>query len=124
MNTIVVEAPGERARRRHSAQFKAQVIQACRQPRVSMASVALANGLNATMLRKWVVESERDTGIRPALAAPADARTPAFLPVAVPDCAPAADIRIEIERGATRITVSWPSAAAPQCATWLRDLLR
>lgn len=34
-------------------------MQACLLPGISMAAVALSNGLNATMLRKWVMEAER-----------------------------------------------------------------
>ena len=45
MDTTLLEAPGRRTRRKHSAEFKASVIHACQQPGVSMASVALANGL-------------------------------------------------------------------------------
>ena len=40
-----------RRRRRHSPEFKAKVIAACQQPRVSVASVALEHGLNANMVR-------------------------------------------------------------------------
>ena len=123
MNTMVMEAPGRRHRRKHSEEFKAQVIQACRQPGVSMASVALANGLNATMLRKWVVEAERAAGSRSTQPGAA-ALTPAFVAVTAPAAQEPVDIRIEIERGNTRITVNWPCAAAPHCATWLRELLR
>jgi hypothetical protein len=44
--SAVVESAGRRTHRRHGADFKAQVIRACRQPGVSIAAVALANGLN------------------------------------------------------------------------------
>ncbi|WP_114968091.1 transposase [Rhodoferax ferrireducens] len=53
--------PGRRLRR-HSEQFKSEVIGACRQPGVSIAGVALANGLNANLLRRWVVEAGRGVG--------------------------------------------------------------
>jgi transposase len=43
-------------------------------------------------------------------------------PQAVP--AAPADIRIELRRGTTSIAVSWPVAAADQCAAWLRGWLR
>ncbi|MDV6321551.1 hypothetical protein, partial [Chromohalobacter sp. HP20-39] len=33
-------------------------------------------------------------------------------------------IRIELQRGAMAITVTWPAGAASDCATWLRELLR
>ncbi|MES2480493.1 MAG: transposase, partial [Pseudomonadota bacterium] len=59
MSTMAKEAPGRRRRRIHSEDFKASVVLASQQPGVSMASVALANGLNATMLRRWVVQAER-----------------------------------------------------------------
>lgn len=32
------------------------------------------------------------------------------------------DIRVEVQRGHTRIVVSWPVQAAPECAAWLRSL--
>ena len=32
------------------------------------------------------------------------------------------DIRVEVQRGDTRIVVSWPVQAAPECAAWLRSL--
>ena len=59
MDTYGIDLMGRRRRRRHSAEFKAMVIQGCMRPGVSMAAVALAHGLNATMLRKWITESER-----------------------------------------------------------------
>ncbi|MBR7780409.1 transposase, partial [Undibacterium sp. BYS50W] len=40
-----------RRRRRHSAEFKAQVIQACKQPGVSIAATALRYQLNANQVR-------------------------------------------------------------------------
>ena len=36
----------------------------------------------------------------------------------------AADIRIELRRGATSISVVWPTEAATECAAWMRELLR
>ncbi len=33
------------------------------------------------------------------------------------------DIRIELRRAGTTITISWPVTAAGACSTWLRDLL-
>jgi len=34
------------------------------------------------------------------------------------------DIRVELQRGATKIVVTWPATAAAECAAWLRELLR
>jgi transposase-like protein len=54
-----------RRRRRHSAAFKAEAVAACLQPGVSIAAAALSRGLNANLLRRWVVDAER-TGELPA----------------------------------------------------------
>ena len=47
---------GLRKRRRHSEEFRARVVAACQEPGVSVASVALANGLNANLVRRWIKE--------------------------------------------------------------------
>ncbi|MFE1573696.1 transposase [Comamonas odontotermitis] len=52
-----VSQPAKRSWRRHSDDFKARVIGLALQPHASMAAVALANGLNANMLRRWVREA-------------------------------------------------------------------
>lgn len=124
MNTYGVDLMGRRRRRRHSDEFKASVIQECMRPGVSMAAVALAHGLNATMLRKWVTASER-TGV--PIQAPAAAEVPAspsFVPLALPAPAVEGDIRIELQRAGTTVKIVWPAASAAECAAWLRDWLR
>ena len=130
--SVVVEAPGRRTHRRHSADFKVKVVQACRKSGVSIAAVALANGLNANMLRRWVVEAERggvvalsNQGL--AVHATTVSDLPAF--VAVQMSAPPAtvgppDIHIEFARGPTTIAMRWPASQADACALWLREVLR
>lgn len=116
---------GRRRRRRHSAEFKAAVIQECRKPGVSMAAVALAHGLNATMVRKWVVEAERKTA--PSLPLVEAAASPAgagFVPLALPAATAQQDIQIELHRAGTSVKIVWPAAAASQCAAWLAEWLR
>jgi transposase len=133
-----VESPGRRTHRHHSDEFKAQVIRACRQPGVSVASVALANGLNANMLRRWLSEAGRadpvaargQGAVAARAAAIATANTsgrPAFVAVQMP--APPAvsaepDIHIEFTRGSTTIVMRWPSSLAGACASCLREMLR
>ncbi len=118
--SVVVESPGRRTHRRHGAEFKAQVVRACRQPGVSIAAVALANGLNANMLRRWVVEAGR-------LGPLAASGLPGFVAVQMPT-PPAAsaqlDIHIELTRGPTTIVMRWPAPLADACATWLREMVR
>jgi transposase-like protein len=116
------ESPGRR-RRRHSAEFKAKVVEECRQPGVSIASVALANGLNANLLRNWLI---KDSGSSAAAPRPAPALEEFIaLPLTTePDLASTGEIRIELRRGATTVAIGWPAQAAAQCAAWLRDWLR
>lgn len=50
--------------REHSAEFKAQVVAACGAPGVPIAAVAMANGVNASVARRGVVDAERRSGAR------------------------------------------------------------
>ena len=129
MNTIPLQvADGRRRRRLHTDEFKAGAVAACMQPGISMAAVAMAHGVNANLLRRWVKSAEMVPGEvealpvqkRPAL----PSTSPAFVPVAMPPRATATEIRIELRRGATAISVTWPSDAAADCAAWMREFLR
>jgi len=83
----------------------------------------MANGVNANLARRWVRNAELSSGAQ--LTAVANIAAPAFVPLRMPPAAPPpADIRIELRRGAIAINVSWPSSAAPECAAWMRELLR
>lgn len=105
-------------RRRHSRDLKAQILSECAEPGASVASVALAHGINANVVHKWRRLAGGGSG--------APAAAPTFVPVSLPPpvSAPAADIRIELRRGATSVAVMWPVAAAAECAGWMRELLR
>jgi transposase len=120
-----------RRRRRHSAEFKTEVVAACRKPGVSIAAVALDHRLNANLLRRWVVAAERAQEAAPMVTrsmAPAGATlaSAAFVPVEVQrlPASTVQEIVIELRRGATVVKVSWPLAAAAGCAAWLAELLR
>jgi transposase len=118
-----------RRRRQHSVEFKAKVVSACRKQGVSIAAVALANRLNANLLRRWVVAEERlPTAIETGDAVPArsSAENHTFIPIQVASSpvAPSQAITIELRRGAMLVKVDWPLAAAADCAAWLRELLR
>ena len=86
----------------------------------------MAKGVNANLARRWVVAAEQGAtgGERLVAVARGVAQTPAFVPVQLPCAQPTPDIRIELRRGATAISVHWPSAEATQCAAWMRELLR
>ena len=119
--SVVVELPGRRrTHRRHGSEFKARVIRACQQPGLSIAAVALANGLNVNMLRRWVVEAAR---VGPLVAS----GQPGFVAVQMPTTPAASappDIRIDLTRGPTTIVMRWPACLAGDCATCLREMLR
>lgn len=126
VDTITMVA--KRTRRQHSAEFKSQVVKACCAPGVSIAGVALAHGLNANLVRRWLIEHGVTPESRRAGSQSVGAvllPTPPFVPVTV-ESVPAAlpDIRIELRRGAAAVTLHWPVQAAAQCAVWLKDWLR
>jgi len=103
------------SRRRHDADLKARVVAACAEPGASVAQVAMANGLNANLVHKW------RRGAEPATPAAA------FIELKMPHVAspaPTPDIRIEVRRGSTTVSINWPSGCAAECAVWLRELLR
>ena len=110
-------------RRRHGADLKARVLAECAKPGASVAAVALQHGLNANLVHRWRRLAAGDAPARPTGTGLEIAPAP-FLPVAIATAPAAADIRIELRRGATAVTVSWPQATAADCGAWLRELLR
>ena len=106
-----------KTRRRHSAELKQQILAQCARPNASVASVALSHGINANVVHKW-----RQLAHDPSTKRPVSTFVPVALPA--PSCAPAPDIRIELRRGATSISLTWPVCAAEHCAAWMRDLLK
>lgn len=84
----------------------------------------MANGVNANLARRWVVDAERRGGGALATSASGPVAS-AFVPLQLPTVqTPPLDIRVELRRGMTTINVSWPCAAASECAVWIRALLR
>ena len=94
--------PVERRRRRHFPhEFKREVVQACLQPGMSLSGVALHYGLNANMVRKWVL---RDRAGEAAPSVPAK-----LLPVVV---APEPTARAPAAAG---VNPNAPGLVAIQC---------
>ena len=52
--------PTKRTRRYHPPDLKRQVVAASQQPGASVAGVALAHGLNANLVRRWMKEATPD----------------------------------------------------------------
>jgi transposase len=108
-------------RRRHDAELKARVLDACGAPGASVAQVAMAHGLNANLVHKWRRDSQVAAGAVPA--AFIELPMPrAAMPICEPE--PRPDIRIELKRGATSVSINWPADCAAECAAWLRELLK
>jgi transposase len=59
-----IEWPPVKKRGRYTKHFKRQLIEACAAPGVSTASVALANGINANLLRRGATEHRNNPEIR------------------------------------------------------------
>jgi transposase len=131
MDTNLITVPAYRPRRRHSPEFKAQVIAACLQPGVSIAAIALANQLNANYLRRWV-KAHRDQQMAATAVAgkmshesakppPSTTLVPITLRTPAPESS--ANLQIEIRRPETTIHITWPVSQANACAQWLREIL-
>ena len=111
-----------RGRRTHSSALKSEVLTACTAPGASVAAVALANGLNTNLVHKWRRQATR-AGVKSSSATTARLLPPSGSEfVALPMAA--AEIRIEIRRGANHVAVHWPVSAASECAAWLGAWLR
>ena len=122
----------QKPRRRHSEQFKAQVLAACSELGASVSAVALSFGVNANLVHQWrrgrgfkanqaVVSGPVSEPAAQFVALPLPAPTPAPSPAAA---TPAEAIRVELKRGALGVSVIWPISAAADCAGWLRELLQ
>lgn len=142
--------PNSTPRRNHGAEIKAKVLAACRQPGASVAGVALAHGLNANLVRKWLHgRGLKRSGLDAPNAAGEVAEPPTvpgnlhpgggaqFVPIVLGAAAgakpaaevsapaatqPEASIHIELRRGPSTLSVRWPASAGADCAVWLREL--
>jgi len=108
------------ARRRYSTELKAQVMAQCDAPGASVAKVAMSHGINANVVHRWR-QLAREGGT--AVTLPPREFVPVSLTTAAPPSAES-DIRIQLRRGATAMTINWPLSAAAECAGWLRDWLK
>jgi len=129
MYTKVARPAARRTRRRHAPEFKAQVIEACLQPGVSVAGVALANGLNANYLRRWIKEHREQTAgstAKGALVVSRHVKPTALVPVTIetPVARESGEIRIDLRCGTTVLQMAWPATHAELLGGVLKDLLR
>ena len=116
-------------RRTHTPELKRAVLAECRAG-TSVASVAMAFGINANLVHKWRRLAQREVAATGRVSTPPMPR-PTFIPlvIGVPTVQPPIDaqlqeVRIELRGGAFAATVTWPMSANAECAGWLRKLLR
>lgn len=127
MHTMASEARTRTPKRRfYSAELKLQVVVACARPGASIAGVALQHGINTNIVHRWLREHSQGTLVpQPQAFVPVTLESTSEVaepaPVAV---AATAEIRMELRRGNSTATVTWPSELAGDCGAWLREWLR
>jgi transposase len=119
------------AGKRYSESFKARVVQQCKAPGASVSAVARSHQVGVGLVYGWlrktgplgkaqlpVVSSARAVGHHSKKVIDAQ-----FVELSMP--APSVEsIRLEVNRGPTRMSIAWPVSAADSAAGWLRDVLR
>jgi transposase len=109
-----IRIPAKR-RRRHSAQFKAQVLAETFETDASIASVAQRHNLNANLIHKWRRTAERDL----------PATTAGFVSLLVPPApvnTSGTDVRIEIASACRTVNVFWPCDQPLSLANFIKTL--
>ncbi|MGR4870314.1 IS66-like element accessory protein TnpA [Variovorax sp. LARHSF232] len=120
MMTSDKSASGSGSRRRYTAEMQAQVLSECDAPGASVAKVAMAHGINANVVHRWRQLAREG---RPAVPAGSGEFVPVSLP-AVSTSTNTSDIQIQLRRGTTSMTITWPVSAVADFAGWMRELLR
>lgn len=115
-------------RRRYDAELKSTVLSECAKPGASVAAVASAYGLDADTVHKWRYQARKRLSSASRVNRSAGAHGGKFVELSV-SSAPASaaiemNIRIEVRRDEAVVVVSWPIAAASQCAALLARCLR
>ena len=114
--------PTKRTRRLHAPELKRQVVAACQQSGASIAGVALAHGLNANLVRRWLKQEQPKQGALTVMAQ--DSGAFVAVPMAGIQAPTPEPIRLELRRGASTVILQWPASAAAECGAWLREWLR
>lgn len=127
MHTMASEAVAPAPKRRsYSPELKSQVVAQTQMPGASVAGVALAHGINANIVHRWLRERAGQSPVAPSGFVALSLAPGKGVPAQVDDAPaePEQDIRIELRRGATVVNIAWPVAQAGECAAWMRELLR
>jgi len=107
-------------RRRHALEFKCRLVALC-QPGISVSAVALAHGVNANLLRRWIRQFSAELSSKTIL--PPSKLVPVQVDM-LPEV-PASDaIEINIQKNSARINIRWPGNQANVCSLWLNEWLK
>lgn len=121
-----------RTHRTYTAQFKAELVAACQQPRVSIAALAGQHAMNANVLHRWLKEHHRsgchqlavhDRAPDPGPSSLQSAFIPVQLPTAMAQPGPQ-DIKVELRKGALSMALTWPLSAAAEFESWSAAMLK
>lgn len=110
-----------RQRRYHSPEFKASVVALC-QPGVSTSGVALAHGVNANLLRRWIKQFRND-----GLPVPVEKPVNTMIPISVSpadESAGSRNIEISLARNGSKAEIRWPVEEAESLGRWLSNWLK
>jgi transposase len=127
VSTNGVISTGRRRRRTHSDLFKAEAVGACQQEGVSIAAVALARGVNASLLRRWLAEagaSRTPIAIQRTVPVMGTDSPDGFVPLPMPANPVEGRIRVEVRRKNRSVSIEWPASAARECALLLKELMK
>ncbi|MFT4438714.1 transposase [Caballeronia sp. 15715] len=131
MHTFSQDIPTGRTRRTYSTSFKSELIEQCRQVGISCSAVAISHGLNPNVLRRWIKEAADPSDAAPPAPKPVDVELkpavvalPMTVPIAQAPDAAQANVRIDIQRNGTTVSVLWPQLCLSDSAAWVREVLR
>lgn len=123
-----------RTHRTYTREFKAELVAACQVPGASIAAIAGAHGMNANVLHRWLKEhalngchGQLGSGNANPSSVALHQHTAAFIAVQLP--APGSEpasqaIKVEIRKGALTMSITWPSSASLEFASWAASILK
>jgi transposase len=106
---LKVTRAGATGKRTFDPESKSRLIEACRQPGVSISAMALKAGINANQLHKWIRQRERQEV--DAISHPACPMLSAFVPVTISEVV--APVRVSAQ-AETVMQPETPIPAAPE----------
>jgi len=126
--------PSRRSHRTYTAAFKAEIVAACQQPGVSIASLAGRHGMNVNVVHRWLKECERNGWHRLVADSTSSSDTVAaqvgtFVPLQLspPMAKPIQEdqvIKFELHKGSLNMVVTWPLSAVNDFAHWTAVVLK